>query len=130
MIGNDAAIVRHDGENRPIRIDTVTGVVDRPNSQYLARLSGDVAWRLFASVVGIAHGSEITRLIRACNRVARRKTLATDDERRNAVWVYAGVAKGQSKAAKPHGRLCRCPRCLALHLAAGCRRINCRVCFG
>lgn len=32
------------------------------------------------------------------------------------------------KAAKPHARGCRCRRCVADHLHAGCRSLHCRTC--
>jgi hypothetical protein len=129
MTGTETTIIRMDGDNRPVTVNVLTGIVDRPNSYYTTPLKGDAAWRLFIDLVGLAYSAEVPELIKACNRAAARKQLATDADRREAALQYAGIVPVPVKSAKPHGRLCRCPRCLTQHVAAGCRKVGCRVCF-
>lgn len=132
MTGTDTTIIRMDGDNRPVGVNVETGVVDRPNSYYSTPLKGEAAWRLFIDLVGLAYSAEVPALIKACNRAAARKQLATDAERREAALQYAGIVPTPVKPAKPHDRLCRCPRCLREHLTigGGCRKVGCKVCFG
>lgn len=130
MTGNETKIIRWDCDNRPLGVDVVTGVVDRQNTYYAARLKGEVAWRLFIQIVAYAYSKEVPDLIKACNRAAARKQLITDEERREAALQYCGIAPTSVKAAKPHDRNCSCPPCLVRHVKAGCRIVGCKVCFG
>lgn len=130
MIGSEATIVRMDGDNRPVSVHVETGVVDRPNSYYATPLKCEAARRLFLDLIGIVRGVETLVFIKACNRAAARKQLATDGARRDAVLQYAGIAPEPVRSARPHERLCGCPACLARHIDAGCRIVGCEVCFG
>lgn len=129
MTGTDTTIIRHDGDNYPLAVNVVSGVVERQNTFYAATLKGEAAWRLFIDLAGLAYSEEIPALIRACNRAAARKQLATDDERREAALQYAGITPTPVKAARRHERLCTCPKCLVDHVKAGCRIPSCKVCF-
>jgi len=126
----ETSISRMDGDNKPLSVDIATGVVDRPNSYYPTPLKGETAWRLFIDLVGIVYSHEVPAFIRACNRAAARKQLASDEARREAALQYAGIVPAPVESAKPHDRLCNCPRCLAQHLKNGCRKVGCKVCFG
>lgn len=130
MTGTETTIVRMDGDNRPVGVNVVTGIVDRPNSYYPTPLKGETAWRLFIDLVGIVRSEEVPAFIKACNRAAARKQLVTDEARREAALQYTGIVPVPVKSAKPHDRLCHCPKCLSRHVEAGCRKVGCRVCFG
>jgi len=127
MIGGETSILRLDGDNKPLTVDTVTGRVERPNTYYPAALRTAAARAAFLAIVGVAYSHEVSGLIAACNRAAGRKTLTTDDERIAAARVYAGIDPKPVRSARPHSDSCPCPRCRQLkHLS--CRRLHCPVC--
>lgn len=127
MTGTETTIIRFDGDNYPLSVNVETGVVERRNSYYPAKLKGEGAWRLFIDLVGLAHSHEVPALILACNRAAARKQLA-DEARHEVAMQYAGIASIPVKAAKPHGDSCPCPKCRLSHVRNGCRRLRCPVC--
>ena len=129
MRGTETKIIKWDCDNKPLGVDVVTGVVDRYMTYYPTRLKGEAAWRLFIQIVAYAYSHEVPALIKACNRAVARKQLTTDEERREAALQYCGIAPTPVKSAKPHKRLCRCPKCFVQHVEAGCRVPLCKVCF-
>jgi hypothetical protein len=130
MTGTDNTIIRWDADQKPLSVNMVTGVVERPLTYYPAALRCEVARSLFLGMVGLADSHEVQSLINACNRAAARKQVSTDAERRQVAMQYAGWVKAPVKSAKPHDvNTCRCTKCFMVHCANGCRKVGCKVCF-
>ena len=129
MTTTEATIIRHDGDGKPLAVNVNTGVVERHMYCYTTPIKGEVAKRLFLDWVGVIYGVEVLRLIKACNRAASRKQLATDSDRLAAVWAYMGMEPAKAEAPKPHLRNCACPKCFMRHIDTGCRVVGCKACF-